>query len=309
MPFTGFSAADFEAYRPEKWASNVFNRQRLQVKEKLEALARALAPRLHAGDGTPLAFELSVEHPALWNQHRVERQQLYLTRNAAARIELDGLLTRQRSIAAMLGDPSPLRQHVFLCVTIDQERIEVALRLHAEATVDCSNLVRKSHDFFQRERLLAALVGLEDAFTIELDGHPPRPAGQLDDSALQSLLAALPQTAGWFALRSTIDRVDAIAAGPPLAEHLAALLERLLPVLHYIAWRRDNDFVSVREALRVHHQETKARGLSKGDRVRVTRGPFSGRLGVVQTTDAKGGLKVLLGSVAVKLSGEDAVKL
>lgn len=309
MQFPGFSAADFDTYRPEKWASNVFNRQRLEVKEKLEALARGLAPRLHVGDGTPLAFELSAEHPALWNQHRVERQQLSLSRNAEARLELDGLLTRQRSIASLIGDPSPLRQHVFLCVTIDRDRLEVALRLHADATVDISNLVRKSQDFFQRERLLEALRGLSGAFSIELDGHPPLSTEGIDDAALQTLLGALAQAQGWLSIRSTIDRLEAIAAGPALADRLGGLLDRLLPVLHYCAWRRDNDFVSVRQALRVHQQETKARGLAKGDRVRVTRGPFTGKVGLVQATDAKGGLKVLLGAVAVRLSGEDAVKL
>ncbi|MBK8480532.1 MAG: KOW motif-containing protein [Proteobacteria bacterium] len=211
-------------------------------------------------------------------------------------------------MASLIGDPSPLRQHVFLCVAIDQAAVEVALRLHADATVDSGNLVRKSHDFFQRERLLAALHGLSNAFSIELDGGPPQDPAALDDAGLQTLLAGLAQAQDWFVIRCTIDRDDAVAAGAAFADRIGALLDRLLPVLHYGAWRRDNDFVSVREALRDHQHETKTRGLVKGDRVRVTRGPFAGKLGVVQATDTKGSLKVLLGSVAVRLSGEDAVK-
>ena len=30
--FPGFTAADFDAYQPKKWKSNVFNRERLEVK-------------------------------------------------------------------------------------------------------------------------------------------------------------------------------------------------------------------------------------------------------------------------------------
>ena len=45
--FTGLSDGDFEAYAPKKWKSNVFNRERLEVKQKLLALgidSRASTP-------------------------------------------------------------------------------------------------------------------------------------------------------------------------------------------------------------------------------------------------------------------------
>ena len=40
--FSGFTAEDFDAYSPEKWRSNVFNLNRLMVKQKLEHIAPTL---------------------------------------------------------------------------------------------------------------------------------------------------------------------------------------------------------------------------------------------------------------------------
>jgi len=76
-----FHATDFDAYEPSKWSSNVYNLERLKVKQKLEALGRALGPELRTGAGAgSLAWEVSAEHPALWNNHQVRSQQLYFLR-------------------------------------------------------------------------------------------------------------------------------------------------------------------------------------------------------------------------------------
>ena len=95
--FPGFTAADFDAYQPKKWKSNVFNRERLDVKQKLVALGRELQGAMLAPDGSPLAVEPSVEHPALWNHKQVEAQHLYFSRNEGARKELDAIIDRAAS--------------------------------------------------------------------------------------------------------------------------------------------------------------------------------------------------------------------
>ena len=40
--FPGFTSADFDAYAQKKWKSNVFTRERLEVKQKLLALGKEL---------------------------------------------------------------------------------------------------------------------------------------------------------------------------------------------------------------------------------------------------------------------------
>src|SRR4051812_28835176 len=112
--FPGFSEADFEAYAPKKWKSNVFNRERLEVKQKLVSLSREVMGVLSAADGSPLAVEASVEHPALWNHKQVEAQHIFFSRNEGARKELDTIINRATSMASLIEDPTPMRNHLFL---------------------------------------------------------------------------------------------------------------------------------------------------------------------------------------------------
>ena len=47
--------------------------------------------------------------------------------------------------------------------------------------------------------------------------------------------------------------------------------------------------------------------VEKGVRVRVLEGPFSGKVGLVQELDGKGGARVMLGLLAVRLAVKDVV--
>ena len=47
--------------------------------------------------------------------------------------------------------------------------------------------------------------------------------------------------------------------------------------------------------------------VDKGARVRVLEGPFAGKVGVVQELDGKGGARVMLGLLAVRLDVKDLV--
>ena len=316
--FPGFTAADFDAYQPKKWKSNVFNRERLEVKQKLVALGRELQGAMLAPDGSPLAAEPSVEHPTLWNHKQVEAQHLYFSRNEGARKELDAIIDRGKSIASMIEDPSPQRNHLFLSVTIGEPALELSLKLHPDARVDRENLERKCDDHFEREKLLHLVRGLGDGFRV---GVTPEliAVGALDEGKLLGLVAALgkgpsPQalTLGapqrLFYVGRAIARADAQAAGAAVVDEARQALEALLPVYRFIAWSRDNDFVSIKEALQKEKQQKRQKGLVKNDPVRIIRGMFAGKQGVVQEIDAKGGLRVLVGKVAVKIDAEDVQK-
>jgi hypothetical protein len=316
--FPGFTAADFDAYQPKKWKSNVFNRERLEVKQKLVALGRELQGSMLAPDGSPLAAEPSVEHPALWNHKQVEAQHLWFSRNEGARKELDAIIARGQSIASMIEDPSPQRNHLFLAVTLGEQALELSLKLHPDARVDRENLERKCDDHFEREKLLHLLRGLGDGFRT---GIIPDVVSvtELDEGKLLELVAAVakgatpqPLTLGapqkLFYVGRAIPRADAVAAAGAVVDEAKKTLQALLPVYRFIAWSRDNDFLSIKEALQKEKQQKRQKGLLKNDPVRIIRGMFAGKQGVVQEVDAKGGLRVLVGKVAVKLGAEDVQK-
>jgi hypothetical protein len=48
--------------------------------------------------------------------------------------------------------------------------------------------------------------------------------------------------------------------------------------------------------------------IEKGSRVRVLEGPFSGKVGVVQEVDGKGGARVMLGLLAVRVDVRDLAR-
>ena len=314
--FPGFALADFEAYASKKWKSNVFNRERLEVKQKLVALGRELQGAMVGPDGSPLANEASVEHPALWNHKQVEAQHLYFSRNEGQRKELDAIIDRQKTLASLIDDPTPQRNHLFLAVTLAEPAIELSLKLHPDARVDRENLERKCDDHFEREKLLNMLHGLGDGYRV---GVTPElvPVADVDGAHLGKVVAQLAQPTGLalpgapprlFYVGRAIPRDEVVAAGAGVVEVARAGLAALMPIYRFIAWSRDNDFLSMREALQKEKQQKRQRGLTRNDTVRIIRGMFSGKQGLVQEVDAKGGLKVLVGKVAVKLDAEDVQK-
>jgi len=315
--FPGFSASDFDAYQAKKWKSNVFNRERLEVKQKLSQLGRELQGALVGPDGAPLAMDVSVEHPALWNHKQVEAQHLFFSRNEGARKELDRIIDRSKSMASMIEDPTPLRNHVFLAVTLGADALELSLKLHPDAKIDRQNLERKAEDHFEREKLLHLLHGLEPSFRV---GVTPElfPVRDVDDVRLGAIVAKLgvlkeamalphaPQKLFW--LGRTLSRDEALAAGAGVVDTARSALGALLAVYKFVAWSRDNDYVSMRETLQKEKQAQRQKGVAKNDVVRIIRGMFAGKQGIVQEIDAKGALKVLVGKVAVKVDVGDVAK-
>lgn len=308
VEFTPFTAKDFDAYLPNKWQSNVFNLERLQVKQKLEALGRFLAPTLHSADGSPLACEVSTEHPALWNQRTVKDQHLFFSRNEEARRELEGIISRQRTMAALIEDPSPLRNHLFLSVRLDHHQLELGLKLHHDASVDRENLQRKSQEYFAREKLLTLIKGLPPGLTLQLGEDGGVPTAEVDDRTLLQHIEGLDAPEAWFSLTQALDREDDRVGGDGIAELIRESLAGLLPLAHFIAWSRDNDHLAMKQTLQEEKVQRKSKGLSPGDRIRVVQGMFSGKSGIVEEVGIRGDLKVRLGNMPIQLDGEDVVK-
>ena len=309
--FVRFTDSDFDAFAPAKWRSNVFNRERLEVKQRLLPLASRLAHALVGPDGAPLDTAASLEHPALLNHKQVEAQHLFFFRGEAARRQLDTIIDKARGVASLLDDPTPQRSHVFLAVSVSHERLEVALRLHPEASVDRQNLLRRCQDPFELDRLLLLLRELPTGFSV---GLPPEihSTASISRDELEIVLRKLgaQPTAGLgssvpFTVTLAHSRADVLALGDEAEARVAADLLALLPVYRFCAWARDNDFVSVREALEKTEAQRRQKGLSRGDAVRVVRGLLSGQQGTVQEVDTRGVLRVLVGKLTVKVDAAD----
>ncbi len=324
-----FSEHDFDAYAPAKWRSNVWNRDRLEVKQKLGQLARALAPEVTSVDGEPLQLDESSEHPALWNHKQVDAQHVFFARTQAARRELDRLMDRARSMTTLLDDPTPQRNHLFLTVALDEAGLEVALKLHPEATVDRRNLEARLADGWERARFVELVRGLPTGFRFGVTGGARGgsrglaergaegqqiAAPALDDAGLAAVLAAFAQLppstpATWLAIGRTIPRAEVVALAEGIDARLRADLAALCDLYRYGAWTRDNDAVALAGALKQEREVRRQKGLVPSDRVRIVKGLFAGRAGVVTEVDARGALRVLVGKLAVKVSAEEVERV
>jgi hypothetical protein len=307
----GLTDADFDAFLPPKQRSNVYNRERLEVKQRLLPLGRRLGGGLVGSDGAPLDVAASVEHPAIFNHKLVDAQHLYFSRGEAARRELDAINDRARGIASFVEDPTPQRTHVFLALSVFHDRLEIALRIHPEASVDRQNLMRKCQDPYELGHLVE-LVRALPAETIVSLGNQRFAAADADGDRLSALLRAFATGSSGMSLAPSLlsfarthARHDAIAIGDKLEETLTAELASFLPLYRFAAWSRDNDYVSVRETLQKQASERRQKGLVRGDAVRVVRGLFAGQRGTVQEVDARGAMRVLVGKRVLKLDAAD----
>ena len=135
--FPGFALDDFDSYRPERSSSNVYNRQRLAVKEKVDmilhaalAVLAARRPDLEAG---------AADHtPNLRNNRRVEAQWGFLWQNAEERQAIEEVIEGSRGVAALLAVPPAYRRHSLRSVVVTPRASRWA---HAgQALVDAANL-------------------------------------------------------------------------------------------------------------------------------------------------------------------------
>ncbi|HMY59046.1 MAG TPA: hypothetical protein PKL17_20365 [Pseudomonadota bacterium] len=313
--FVGLTQNDFACYEPRKWKSNVYNRERLEVRQKLLALGQHCAGQLVGPDGAPLFLEASVEHPAVWNHKQVENQSIYFSRNEAARKQLDGFIDRQKPISSLLDDPTPQRNHLFLGVTVQHESLDVVLKIHPDATVDRQNLERKLDEHYEAERLLGLLHELPEGFTIGVLPTLHAVSADFSMEQLAEIIGSMPQSGGlgipgqpvhYFAIGTSLSQTQFVAmSAEEQSDWVSSQLAHLLPIYRFIVWTRENDFVSMAKVLDKEKTVRRQRGLQKGDKVRIVRGMLAGKDGAVAEADAKGQLKVIVGKMVIKIDASD----
>lgn len=308
-----FAESDFDAYQAKKWASNVYNLERLQVKQKLESLGKLLAPKLSDEDSPPLAWEVSIEHPAIWNNRKVTAQQLYFLRSVEAREEIQSRVSRGRAINSMLDDPSPYKEHVHLALSLNEKGIACGLTLYAEAYVDYQNLLKKLENGWERSKFHDLLSDIPSTFLLECapygdsgelisppDIDPAKISGAFieEKSRDRKIVIAL-------RVYTFLERNDPRVFSPQLAETLLESFRAIMPLYKFIEWRRENDFMEVLKEIREHKKEQISKRLAPKSKVRITSGLWAGKKGIVENVDAKGKVKVLVGKITVQLNSGD----
>lgn len=242
--FSGFSEADFEAFQPARAGSNAYTLPRLKAQERCVAAARGLAEVARAS-GLGVELRASDAAPSLWNKHRVTAQWVFLWRDAAARQALEALLRQGRSLGETLTDPTPFYRHAFLALYLDVEAVEVTVRVHGDAWADVRNLRALVAQDGAAQALCDILASLGPSAVLGVTGGPSWAAARVDPAALRASVDALTAPDAWWHVTARIPRAEALALGADLGARLTFEFGQLLPVFRAVAWRPDNDHVSL----------------------------------------------------------------
>jgi hypothetical protein len=252
QPTLRLTAADFDAYLPERATSNAYTRPRLELKQRMQAWAKGVVARL-AELGVAVEVTASDEHPSLRNGRRVDYQRVFFWRDAAARADLEKLIDRKKSLSAEIGDPAPHQKHAFLALRIDVLKLEVGVEAHPDAWVDMRNLRARLADPARALELTSALELLPEQFAIGLaevnkKGATPEPAerAQAQKAKTDTIRALLDQAEqegrslwiGW-----SVPRDVAVEHSALLDEQLEDAALALGPIYKLIAWAPDNDLL------------------------------------------------------------------
>jgi hypothetical protein len=200
-----------------------------------------------------------------------------------------------------------------LITSVAVDHIFVGLKLHRDAAVDRHNLDSQLADAGRARDIIERLARLPADIDIGIDAVCVKPAVGVGLDHLRLLLQRLeaplmPGQSRWLTVGKRFPRDQAIQLGRALAGHIERVLLAVLPIYRYIAWSPDNDHIALGERLRQRKTAAVCRGLRKNDTVRVTAGVFAGRTGVVQDIDSKGVVKVLIGSIPIRLEAHILIK-
>ncbi len=307
--FTGFGPETFAAFEPRKWSSNLYNLERMAVRDQLRALGAALeGPPLA---DRPLAREVTPHTPSVFNGRRVQELVLYFTRAEAEKKAVLPLLDSRLSLPEQLSDAAEHHRHVTLGVRVARDGVEVGLMLHSTAWLDVMNLLNRCRNPVDRSRFVALVRGLPAGSLSRVAPERMIPSPEFDAVHIEELEeAVLNETfliffGRRFDAESSVLRSEAFIA--PCREVLAATLA----LYEFIAWRPASDYLTGSPFTAAADQggckrvaeEPEVADLSVGARVRVTEGPFVDRRGVITELDHKGVVKVLIGKVTIRTHG------
>ncbi len=293
------TSADFDAYRPNRAVSDSSARQRLELKQRMDAWAPRIVKRL---DSLSISADVrcSDEHPNVRNKGRVDCQRLLFWLRGTE--ERRPTFEKKRRLSASVDDASDKNQS-FLAIQVDSTGVWASLEVHPHARQEVKALKARINDPAGAEALLDVLHRLPNQFVIGLTGETDGVAADRISTAAMSELLERSRTSG-NALRIGwhVPREIAVTHADDLDDLLVDAIVALVPLYQLIGSAAHSDSVEVAapvDAMRQGHSPSHE--IEKGARVHVLSGPFAGKTGVVQELDGKGGGRVLLGLLAMQI--------
>lgn len=239
--FCSFREEDFHLFRGDCTSDRRFNKNRLDLKERIRRIGEKLSACMPAG----WTMESGTEHPAVWNRQQVDRLELFFLRGEEERRRINRAVGREIPMSLLLQSPSPLYAHASLGFFIYAHGIEAGFRVPFLAVGDRHQL---------RKIMEAASAG---SLQISLDEG--RIFGVFSGDQLEEFPVDSPR--GWLAALSRLEEVGTRdhraylglvwrfspqeSAGENFPGKLESCLSRLAAFAQNHVWSTTNDLLGV----------------------------------------------------------------
>lgn len=231
---------DFEALAGRRARDPEYNAQRLKARRKLLAWGKAAAVRSKKEGGLALDVRTSIHNPHAFNGNSVKRLWAYLVRPKVEKTRLRKVLGRD-----LAKDLDNAYRNAYLCMALEPDRLEVGLRIHADAWYDGRNLANRVE--LDGPGALLEILNQLDGFQLRLhDWKGEWICGQLNSDSLADFLSHWVPGEHHFVVdrRFPVPEVAAAreaAMGPEVPAMLQEELLRLAPLYRYAVWSEESD--------------------------------------------------------------------
>ena len=247
----------FEYFSEPKSRSNVWSRQRLDIKQKLEAFAKSFYESFDIEE-YGLEVTASDHYPSLWNRKCVDRQWIFFSKGKEARKVVEEIIDTDKTLRATITDPTPYFKNVFLALDLSSEAISLAVYLHWKAWVDRDNFLARMNAAGEREQWLEFVRSLPDEYVVKADGADPVAAVDMNEQNLSTCIDAFRSNEKFLSTGLFVPRDKSLELGEDLWDVLKVAFMLLIPVYELMAWSPENDFISMSDKRRELEEKRKS---------------------------------------------------
>lgn len=230
-PLEPFLERDFLAYEEHRQKDPEYNALRLSVRRKLDRIAEAVRSAAR-GEGVVLARRAGLHHPYVFNRYRVREQRAYLCRSDAERKKL------ARYFGEALGKDAETHYiQTVLEVSLDQQVLEAALRIHPMAWWDGEHLKKKVAREEPMQEWCRLLRALPAGFGLRMhDWRKIYQAAAATPHEMREYFEAYTPGEHWLHLVRELPRGDVLEMGEEAPRWAVASLMALLPAYRFVLW-------------------------------------------------------------------------
>ena len=153
----------------------------------------------------------------------------------------------------------------------------------------------------ERAKLLALLHRLQSPLVWSGAGQSIA-ITDLDETSLDGTLSQAADLEGWLTFERRFEPDSPEVQSPDFAEDINAVLADLGSVYRYLAWSKENDYVSIAPILSKEKRIKRQSGnipFEENEEVVIVGGLFAGQSGYVQGFDGSGKVKVKVGTLTL----------